>query len=84
MSFFVSAHTTGGLTKRVGSLSTEQNGGHAQSGCVGHEREAVLCWHRDQGVGCGLFCSTETVSRGSAQVSFELFKLILIYNEGKY
>lgn len=65
----VSAHPTGGLTKRVGSLSAEQNRGHTQPGCVGHEREAVLRRHRDQSVGRGLLRSAETVSGGSAQVS---------------
>lgn len=66
------AHPAGGLTKSVGSLSTEQNSGHAQPGRVGHEGEAVLRWHRDQGLGGGLLCAAETVSRGSAQVSLEL------------
>lgn len=66
---FVLAHPTGGLTKRVGTLSAEQNRGHAQPGRVGHAREAVLRRHRDQGLGCGLLRPTETVSRGPAQVS---------------
>lgn len=65
----VLAHPIGELTKRVGTLSAEQNRGHAQPGRVGHEREAVLCRHRDQGLGCGLFRPTETMSRGPAQVS---------------
>lgn len=68
----LSAGPAGGLTKSVGSLSAEQNGGHAQPGRVGHEGEAVLCWHRDQGLGCGLLRSAETMSRGSTQVSPEL------------
>lgn len=68
----LSAHPARGLTKSVGSLSAEQNGGHAQPGRVGHEGEAVLRWHRDQGVGCGVLRSAETMSRGSAQVSREL------------
>lgn len=67
-----SADPAGGVTKSVGSLSAEQNGGHAQPGRVGHEREAVLRWDRDQGLGCGLLCSTETMSGGSTQVSYEL------------
>lgn len=67
-----SAYPAGGLTKSVGSLSAEQNSGDAQPGRLGHEREAVLRWHRDQGLGCGLLCSTETMSRGSTQVSYEL------------
>lgn len=68
----VLAHPIGGLTKRVGTLSAEQNRGHAQPGRVGHEGEAVLRRHRDQGVGRGLLRSAETVSRGPAQVSQEL------------
>lgn len=68
----VSAHPAGGLTKRVGSVPTEQDGGHAQPGRVGHEGEAVLRWHRDQGLGRGLLRPAETVSGGSAQVSVEM------------
>lgn len=67
-----SADPAGGVTKSVGSLSAEQNGGHAQPGRVGHEREAVLRWDRDQGLGGGLLCSAETMSGGSTQVSYEL------------
>lgn len=65
----VLAHPIGGLTKRVGTLSAEQNCGHAQPGRVGHERKAVLRRHWNQGLGRGLLRSTETVSRGPAQVS---------------
>lgn len=58
-----------GFTKSSGTLSAEQNGGHAQSGCVGHEGEAVLRRHRDQGVGRGLLRPSEAVPRRPAQVS---------------
>lgn len=76
----LSAHPARGLTKSVGSLSAEQNGGHAQPGRVGHEGEAVLRWHRDQGVGCGVLRSAETMSRGSAQVSRELLVNVKLHN----
>lgn len=36
-----------GFTKSVGTLSPEQDGGHTQPGCLGHERKAVLCGYRD-------------------------------------
>lgn len=36
---------TEGFTKSVGTLSPEQNGGHAQPGRVGYEGKAVLRRH---------------------------------------
>lgn len=66
---FVLAHLSAAFTKSVGALSAEQNGGHAQSGRLGHEGEAVLRRHRDQGVGRGLLRPAEAVPGGPAQVS---------------
>lgn len=63
------AAQTEGFTKSVGTLSPEQNGGHAQSGGVGHEGEAVLRRHRDQSVGRGLLRPSEAVQRRPTQVS---------------
>lgn len=61
------------ITKSVGTLSTEQDSGYAQPGRVGHEGEAVLRRYRNQGVGCGLLCPSETVQRGPAQVRVFFF-----------
>ncbi len=43
----VSRDENEGFTKSVGTLSPEQDGGHTQPGCLGHERKAVLCGYRD-------------------------------------
>lgn len=64
---------TEGFTKSVGTLSPEQDRGYAQPGCLGHEGKAVLRWHRDQGVGRGLLCPSETMQRGPSQVSTDCF-----------
>lgn len=63
------------FTKSVGTLSAEQDCGYAQPGRMGHEGEAVLCRHRNQGVGRSLLCPSETVQRGFAQVSVYVFAL---------